>query len=87
MLFYVTFSLYNLFGTYRYWKPKKLREIHVWDNFVQRFKFYSSGKEIWNNVVKSFDVKSNLTVITDSVLNLDKHVKPNSIDYIYTDPP
>lgn len=77
----------SIFGTYRYWKPKKLREIHVWDNFVQRFKFYSSGKEIWNNVVKGFDVKSNLTVITDSVLNLDKHVKPNSIDYIYTDPP
>ncbi len=77
----------SIFGTYRYWKPKKLREIHVWDNFVQRFKFYSAGKEIWNNVVKDFSVKSNLIVINDSVLNLDKHIKPDTIDYIYTDPP
>ena len=77
----------SIFGTYRYWKPKDLREIHVWENFVQRFKFYASGKEIWNNVVKGFDVKENLKVINDSVLNIKKYIEPDSIDYIYTDPP
>ena len=29
----------SIFGTYRYWKPKKLREVDVWPNFKQRFKF------------------------------------------------
>ncbi|MCX6165948.1 MAG: DNA methyltransferase [Ignavibacteriae bacterium] len=77
----------SIFGTYRYWKPKKLREIHVWDNFVQRFKFYASGKEIWNNLVKGIDVNKNLKIINDTVLNIEKYIRPDSMDYIYTDPP
>lgn len=77
----------SIFGTYRYWKPKEIREIHVWENFLQRFKFYINGKKTWNKLINGIDINDNLKVINDSVLNLKKYVKNNSIDYIYTDPP
>ena len=49
--------------------------------------FYYEGKKTWNSIIGDYDIDKNLTVICDSVLNMNKHIKPETIDYIYTDPP
>ncbi|MBS4028402.1 MAG: DNA adenine methylase [Ignavibacteriales bacterium] len=76
-----------LFAQYRYWKPKAITELEVWDRFQDRFKRILKAKEEWNRITKGFDVDKNFKIINDSVLNVNKHVKQNSIDFIYTDPP
>lgn len=76
-----------IFAQYRYWIPKKIIEIKVWESFKRRFKLILHGKEKWNEITNGFSVKDNLKVINDSVLNLDKYIDSKTIDYIYTDPP
>jgi len=77
----------SIFGAYRYHKPIKINELDVWKNFYNRFKYVIRGKKIWNDLTHDIDVNNNLTVITGSVLDLEKYIPQNSIDYIYTDPP
>lgn len=76
-----------IFAQYRYWVPKNIIELKVWDNFERRFKLISRGKEKWNEITKGFNVKENFKIINSSVLALDKHITSGEIDYIYTDPP
>jgi len=76
-----------IFAQYRYWFPKKIIEIKVWENFERRFKLILKGKVQWNKLTEGFSVKDNFLCINDSVLNLSKHIPEGTIDYIYTDPP
>jgi len=77
----------SLFGKFRYWKPKRIAELNVWKNFSKKFEYILKGKEKWNLLTEGIDINSNLKVINGSVLELHKYVQPDSIDYIYTDPP
>ena len=76
-----------LFAQYRYWFPKNIVELKVWDRFRDRFARILKAKEKWNEITKGISVKDNFTVINASVLDLKKHIPENSVDYIYTDPP
>ena len=76
-----------LFAQYRYWFPKNIIELPVWERFNDRFKRILNGKEKWNEITKGFDVKKNFKCICASVLNLNKHIYKGTIDFIYTDPP
>ena len=76
-----------IFGTYRYWKPSVFRELDVWSNFEYRFNKIISGKRHWNSITKGIEIKNNLQVTNCSVLEMDKYIDEDSIDYIYTDPP
>lgn len=76
-----------IFAQYRYWIPKNIIEIKVWESFKRRFKLILRGKEKWNEITDGFSVKNNLTVINASVLDLEQFIEAKSIDYIYTDPP
>jgi len=72
---------------YRYWIPDRIVETSVWKLFNNRFKLVKKAKEEWNNLTLGFNVKENFQVINSSVLEMEKHIAENSIDYIYTDPP
>jgi len=77
----------SIFGAYRYHKPSLTTELNIWKNFKNRFGYIIKGKKDWNRITNGWDVNKNFKIINDSIQNLDKHVDPNSIDYIYTDPP
>ena len=77
----------SIFGTYRYWRPKKQRELPLWDYFERRFRLIAKAKEEWNEITHGIKVKDNFELYNGSVLELAKYVKKDSIDYIYTDPP
>lgn len=86
----------SIFGKYRYWKPKKSVVIDVWKNFVQRYKNIKKAKEKSNKLFKDnfeepkknfFREKATFWTIKESATNLSKLLPPESVDYIYTDPP
>ncbi|MFH1956123.1 MAG: DNA methyltransferase [Patescibacteria group bacterium] len=86
----------SIFGKYRYWRPKKSVIIDVWKNFSQRYKNIKVAKQESNKLFgqyfkepqKNF-FKENATfwAIKESATNLSKFLPPESVDYIYTDPP
>ena len=77
----------SVFAQYRYWKPKRITELNIWDNFSRRFNYVLRGKEKWTELLNGTDVNKNLQVLHASALALSDVVAHNSIDYIYTDPP
>ena len=76
-----------LFAQYRYWKPKTITELNIWQSFQTRFKDVIRGKNKWNELTKDIDIDKNLQVINGSALEISEYLPNNSIDYIYTDPP
>jgi len=74
------------FAVYRYWMPKKLQEVNVWDYFERRYEAVKKGKIETNDLINNF-YKNNCKIYTDSATELTKYVKNNSVDYIFTDPP
>ena len=77
----------SLFAQYRYWRPSKLVELKVWDRFSDRFRRILKAKEQWNKMTEGIPIEENFKIINGSVLELDKYIEENQIDYIYTDPP
>jgi DNA modification methylase len=76
-----------LFAQYRYWFPKSIIELKVWERFNYRFNRILKGKEKWNSITNGFNVKDNFICINGSVSELSRHIPEGTIDYIYTDPP
>ncbi|MDI6654895.1 MAG: DNA methyltransferase [Candidatus Hydrothermarchaeota archaeon] len=83
-------------ATRGYWVPPEYFEINAWNCFEERFKKIFRGKKESNNEIKkyeeakSFDelqADKNILIKTQSVLELEQTVPPNSVDYIFTDPP
>lgn len=79
-----------------YWIPSIHFEVNVWNSFENRYKKIIKGKEESNSLIKDYkeaekfnDLTKNLRIflINSSVLDLSQFVPPNSIDYIFTDPP
>lgn len=83
-------------ATRGYWIPPEYFEINAWNCFEERFNKIKRGKQESNTLVKNFkntevfeDLKddSNILIKTHNVLNINEIISPNSIDYIFTDPP
>ncbi|MGC8622073.1 MAG: DNA methyltransferase, partial [Caldisphaera sp.] len=85
-----------------YWNPTKYYEVNAWNCFIERFDKIKRGKKESNNlhakITDNFkdliENDKNLMIKTASVLNLtDEYqinksiIPPNSIDYVFTDPP
>ncbi|MFH1140548.1 MAG: hypothetical protein V1724_02505 [Chloroflexota bacterium] len=78
----------GIFKVYRYWVPPKPDYRDVWGLFATRARLVASAKTRGNAVFGDYPVEGETFAIhTDSAENLLKYVKPNSVDYIYTDPP
>lgn len=77
----------SIFGAYRYHRPPGSVELNVWKNFSNRVKYIVNGKKKWNKMTEGILLEDNLKIIQCSVLEMDKYLEDNSIDYIYTDPP
>ena len=78
----------GIFKVYRYWVPPKPDYRDVWALFATRARLVASAKTRGNALLGDYPVEGEtFAVHTDSAENLLKYVKPNSVDYIYTDPP
>jgi DNA modification methylase len=84
---------------HRYWLPPLRVELPIWFYFEERFKHVLEGKRESNKIfryykeAKTFDAlkkDTNILICTQSTLNLSKEpakIQPNSVDYVFTDPP
>lgn len=79
-----------------FWIPDKHFELNVWNCFEERFKKVYRGKEESNLSIKrykeakNFDElnnSANILIKTFNTLELEKIIPPNSVDYVFTDPP
>lgn len=71
---------------YRYWIPPETLDLNVWAQFAQKFKnTYKVKLETNREVGHKFN--GNLSIFDVSATELTKKVRPESVDYIYTDPP
>lgn len=77
----------SVFGKYRYWRPKQEKELNVWKNFCNKFKYIYNAKKKWNEITYETNVDKNLSIIQGSAIELTDIIEENTIDYIYTDPP
>ena len=82
---------------HRYWVPSVRIELPVWFYFAERFKHILSGKCESNSVIpqakeasdfESFsNPRTNLLLAVHSALELNDMLPPESVDYVFTDPP
>ena len=79
-----------------YWIPLEHFEVNVWNSFRNRYDKVLRGKEESNSLIieykeiKEFEdlgVGSNVLLANISVLDMSKIIPPNSVDYVFTDPP
>ena len=83
-------------ATRGYWVPPEYFEINAWNCFEERFNKTYRGKEDSNNLIKDFKETKNFSELkkdanvmlkVQNALEITKIIPPNSIDYIFTDPP
>ena len=77
----------SIFSVYRYNVPQSPVELNAWDQFAMRFKRLLCAKKETNDEIGSFHSGENLAVIQGSATELERYLEPESVDYIYTDPP
>lgn len=78
-----------------YWIPPEHMEQNVWNDFEGQYKLVLEGKENSNDLIKNFEEakyfddfeSSNILIKMFNALELEKIIPPNSVDYIFTDPP
>lgn len=79
-----------------YWVPPKHFEINAWNCFRERYKKVLRGKKQSNEEIQHYRVgknfldlmgEKNIMIKTFSTLNLSDILPPNSVDYVFTDPP
>jgi len=75
----------GIMHTYRYWIPKEPVELNVWNEFSQKFKNLVAVKKETNQVIG--ENYQRLQVIHASATALTSVIPPESVDYIFTDPP
>lgn len=83
-------------ATRGFWTPKEYFEINAWNCFEERFKKVLRGKQEANQRIRLYDQaknfkqlknRSNVFIKTRNALELDEIIPPNSVDYVFTDPP
>lgn len=89
----------SFWAQHRYWIPPKFMESNVWilfDSAVNGRQGILRGKEYSNNAIKYYKEaktfndlkkKANILIKTHNVLELEDILPPNSVDYVFTDPP
>ena len=77
----------TIFSVYRYYVPPDPVELHVWEQFEMRFKRLIKAKKETNDLIGKNYKPDTIRIIQDSATRLSKILKPESVDYIYTDPP
>jgi len=78
----------GLFLVYRYWIPLNPGERDVWEVFQMNVLRVAKAKEISNSSIGKFSTEEiKFNVFNDNAENLDKYIREQSVDYIYTDPP
>lgn len=79
-----------------FWRPEKHFELNVWNCFEHKFNKIKRGKEESNSLITAYkeadgfeDLKKDTNIIlkTFNTLELNKIIPPNSVDYVFTDPP
>ncbi len=77
-----------IFSIYRYKVAADVIELPLWDQFARRVSRLLDAKRETNLLIGDFfDERQTARFIHGSATRLDAHVPPESIDYIYTDPP
>ncbi len=78
----------SIFGEYRYHVPGNMVFVPMFEMFVRRLKYLKQIKSA-TNAIYSLETNRGLVakVIRGNALELTDVIRPNSIDYIYTDPP
>ena len=71
---------------YSYWIPPQTLDLNVWEVFEQKFKYIVQAKLETNLLIENF-YQDNFSIFNVSATNLTDKIQPESIDYIYTDPP
>jgi len=86
----------SIFSIYRYKLAKSVVELPIWETFKGRFLNVLSAKDEvfhlrdhFNRTQPQFPIDSakNLTVLAQDAATLSATLGPQSVDYIYTDPP
>ncbi len=81
---------------HRYWIPPEHFEMNVWHFFTNRFKKIYNGKQESNQLIQNYkgakrfselNDDANILIETHNALELKDIIPPNSIDYVFTDPP
>jgi 16S rRNA G966 N2-methylase RsmD len=77
-----------IFSIYRYKVAKQPVELPLWPQFEQRFRKLIEAKKETNKVIGEFYQEGTTAFFHQgSVTDLHPFVRPESVDYIYTDPP
>ena len=86
-------------AAHSYWVPNTFMESNIWTLYKSAIKGRQGlivGKEDANMQIKYYkeaidfedlNNNSNIQVLTKNVLDLTQNIPPNSIDYVFTDPP
>jgi 16S rRNA G966 N2-methylase RsmD len=87
----------SIFSIYRYKLASRTVELPMWDTFSGRFANILAAKEEvlrWRdyhqrqrNESRRLDSAAHFQVLSQDAAELDKIIKPGSVDYIFTDPP
>jgi DNA modification methylase len=77
----------SIFGEYRYHLPKTPIYVPMFEMFRRRTKYIRDIKTKTNEIYSHNSNEISASVIRGDSTQLSKLIKPNSIDYIYTDPP
>jgi len=78
----------SIFSIYRYKVAKTPVELDVWEQFELRFKKLLACKKETNAAIgDGFRKKGAFRTIKGSATELLRHIRPRSVDYIFTDPP
>ncbi len=79
-----------------YWVPPGFREFNVWNSFESRYRKILKGKMYSNEEIRECKIAgafedlrngANMLVKTHNALELTELVPPNSVDYVFADPP
>jgi adenine-specific DNA methylase len=87
----------SIFSIYRYKLASQCVELPIWETFHGRFLNVLAAKEeilqarsYWQAISKgsrTLDSRRDLRVMAHDAADLEQILKPNSVDYIFTDPP
>ncbi len=78
----------SIFSIYRYKVAKKPVALDVWEQFELRFRKLLACKEETNREIgDNYSKRGHFRNIRGSATRLSKLIRPNSVDYIFTDPP
>jgi len=77
----------SIFSLYRYNVPRSPVELDVWEQFEARVSSVLTAKRETNDLIGDWYSEKTFRAITGSATRLSEVIRPECVDYIYTDPP